>query len=240
MRGPRHNTEDPSARCLGVFAVDLHCHSRFFHVGTGPTRFDPVGLRANAAAARARGLDAFAVTNHDYAYTAETSVPTLPGIEVSTTEGHVLVVGPDPPARTPPGELSPTAVVDDAHDRGCVAILAHPYRHSTARNSGADFDAVELNGKNPEHVERTRRLAARLGLPLVGGSDAHYPFELGRAYTRIGADDLSPASVAAAIREGRVSAVVDLGRFNRVVDRLYTKLHTRKGWMELTDTDHRP
>jgi hypothetical protein len=204
-------------------------------VGHGPTRYDRLGLRANAFAARRRGLDAFAVTNHDYRYTAETTLPTLPGVEVSTTMGHVLVVGPDPPVETTPGELTPAETVDLAHDRDCAAILAHPYRNSAARSSDAGFDAVELNGKNPEHIYQTRRLASRLELPLVGGSDAHYPFELGRAYTRVDADVLTPAAVAAAIRAGDVEPVVDLGRIHWFLDRVYTRLHERKGWMDVVD-----
>jgi hypothetical protein len=215
-----------------VFAVDLHTHSRFFHFGHGPTRYDPVGLRTNAFVARRRDLDALAVTNHDYRYTAETTLPTLPGVEVSTTLGHVLVVGPDPPVETTPGALTPAQTVDLAHDRGCAAILAHPYRNSAARRVDAGFDAVELNGKNPEHVRQTRRLAGRLDLPLVGGSDAHYPFEVGRAYTRVDADALTPAAVAAAVRSGDVEPVVDLGRIHRLLDRAYTRLHERKGWMD--------
>jgi predicted metal-dependent phosphoesterase TrpH len=218
-----------------VFAVDLHTHSRFFHAGHGPTRYDRVGLRANAFVARRRGLDALAVTNHDYRYTAETAVDTVPGVEVSTTLGHVLVVGPDPPVETTPGALTPAQTVELAHDRGCAAILAHPYRNSAARRVDAGFDAVELNGKNPEHVRQTRHLADRLDLPLVGGSDAHYPFEVGRAYTRIDADDPSPAALAAAIRTGDVEPVVDLGRVHRFLDRVYTRLHERKGWMEVVD-----
>lgn len=218
-----------------MFDVDLHTHSRFFHVGDGPTAYDSVGLRTNAFVARRRGLDAFAVTNHDYRYTAETAVPTLPGVEVSTTRGHVLVVGPDPPAETTPGALTPAQTVELAHDRDCAAILAHPYRNSAARQSGARFDAVELNGKNPEHVHMTRRLAAELDLPLVGGSDAHYPFEIGRAFTRIDVDELTPTAVADAIRAGDVEPVVDLGRIHRLLDRAYTRLHERKGWMDVVD-----
>jgi predicted metal-dependent phosphoesterase TrpH len=233
--GVVRKNEASSAPSPSVFAVDLHTHSRFFHLGRGPTRYDPVGLRANAFVARRRGLDAFAVTNHDYRYTAETSLPTLPGVEVSTTLGHVLVVGPDPPVRTTPGALTPAQAVELAHDRGCAAILAHPYRNSAARRSDAAFDAVELNGKNPEHVRQTRRLAARLDCPLVGGSDAHYPFEVGRAFTRIDADELTPSAVAAAIRAGDVEPVVDLGRIHRVLDRAYTQLHERKGWMDVVD-----
>ncbi|WP_101294603.1 PHP-associated domain-containing protein [Halegenticoccus soli] len=216
-----------------MYAVDLHTHSRFFHGWRGrPTRYDPIGLRLHALVARLRGLDGFAVTNHDYAYSAEIGTPTVPGVEVSTTEGHVVVVGPDPPSRTEAGGLTPVETVSLAHERGCAAILAHPYRNSAARNSDAEFDAVELNGKNPDHVARTRRLAERLGLPLVGGSDAHYPIEVGRAYTRIDADDLSPASVVEAIRGGRIEPVVKLGPADRVLAKAYNRIHTAKGWMD--------
>jgi hypothetical protein len=225
-------TEGVPVRHSGVYAVDLHSHSRFFHVGSGATAFDPVGARANAVAARVRRLDGFALTNHDYVYPAATSSVVIPGIEVSTTLGHVLVVGPDPPQRTAPGTLRPGEVVDLAHGRDCAAVLAHPYRNSRARDAGAVFDAVELNGKNPEHVARTRRLAERLDLPLVGGSDAHYPFELGRAYTRVDADELTPRTVADALRDGRVEPVLSLSRLDRTIDRVYSWFHSRKGWLD--------
>ncbi|WP_277555075.1 PHP domain-containing protein [Halobaculum limi] len=217
---------------MTVVAVDLHSHSRFFHANPGrPMAYDPVGLRTMTLAARRRGLDALAVTNHDYAYSAETTFPTVPGIEVSTTRGHVLIVGSNPPGRTTPGELTPAETVDLAHDRDCAAILAHPFRGSTARKSGAAFDAVEINGKNPEHADRTRRLADRLDLPLVGGSDAHYPVEVGRAYTAVdlGDDPLTPRSVAAAVRDGRVDPVLRYDRLQRAIDRAYTAVHEWRG-----------
>jgi len=209
------------------FAVDLHAHSRFFHGWDGrATRFDPIGLRLLGVACRARGLDGFAVTNHDYTYAGDGADPSVvPGIEVSTTMGHVLVVGPDPPERTTVGSLTPAEVVEAARDRGCATILAHPYRDSAARDSGAEFDAVELNGKNPEHAPRTRRLAKRLDVPLVAGSDAHYPFELGRAYTLVEAPTLSPTAVAEAVRDGRVEPVLELGAVDRILDRGYNAVH---------------
>lgn len=221
-----------------MYAVDLHSHSRFFHAWPGrATRYDPLGLELNTLAARVRGLDALAVTNHDYSYSAETRFPTIPGIEVSSSDGHVVVVGPNPPTRTEAGELSASETVELAHDRGCAAILAHPYRNSNARNSGADFDAVEINGKNPEHIAQTKQLAERLDLPLVGGSDAHYLVEVGRAYTKIDADELTPAAVADAVRDGRVTAVTKFGPLDRAIDRAYTRIHSEKKWMESDEVE---
>lgn len=220
-----------------MFTVDFHTHSRFFHGWRGrATRFDPLGLRANAVAARARGLDGFATTNHDYTYSATTfGAVSIPGVEVTTTLGHVLVIGPDPPARVTPRALAPTEAVNLAHERDCAAVLAHPYRNSAARDSGADFDAVEINGKNPEHIESTARLAKQLGCPLVGGSDAHLPSGIGRAYTRVDADDLTPRAVADAVREGRVTAVLHHNLFDRAVDRIYSAIHSAKGNRDAPD-----
>jgi predicted metal-dependent phosphoesterase TrpH len=221
-----------------VYAVDLHTHSRFFHGWAGrPTRFDPVGLRLLAAGARLRDLDAIAVTNHDYAYSAEVGFHTVPGIEVSSTEGHVVVVGENPPRRTALQGYTPEEIVDYAHENGCAAILAHPYRNSGAREVDAAFDAVEINGKNPEHIARTRELARERDLPLVGGSDAHHFVEVGRAYTRIDAEELTPRAVAGAIRDGRVTAMTKFGPIDRLLNRVYTVSHTQKDWMAAAPTE---
>jgi len=233
-----------------VYTVDLHAHTRFFH---GHERaadyFDPVGVRLLAGTARLRGLDAVALTNHDYyrsfdlggrssarngseSGASDRFAATIPGIEITTTRGHVLVVGPDPPRRTRPGDLTPEAAVDLAHDRGCVAVVAHPYRNSTLRNVDAEFDAIEVNGKHPRTEEWVRRLADERDLPLVGGSDAHYPVEVGRAFTRIDAEQLTPRAVVEAIRDGRVEPRVDYGRVNRTVRRLYRRVHEEKGYLD--------
>lgn len=231
-----------------MYSVDLHAHTRFFH---GHERaaayFDPVGVRLLAGAARWRGLDAVALTNHDYYRTFDLDsgvsgsgasgsksrfAVTIPGIEITTTHGHVLVVGPDPPQKTERGELTPTEAVELAHDRGCVAIIAHPYRNSTVRNVEAEFDAIEINGKHPRTEEWVRRLADTHDLPLVGGSDAHYPVEVGRAFTRIEAEECTPESVVEAIQDNRVEPRVDRGRINKTIRRAYREIHEEKGYLQ--------
>jgi len=219
-----------------VYTVDLHAHTRFFHgyreLGD---RFDPFGVRLLTGMASWRGLDGVATTNHDY-YTPATptgSVELLPGIEITTDRGHVLVVGPDPPAETTPGALSPADAVALAHDRGCAAIVAHPFRNSSVRElEDVPFDAIEVNGKHPRSRPLVEQLADDRNLPLVGGSDAHYPFEVGRAYTVIDADRLTPEAVVAAIRDGRVHARVCRRGFDRLIRRGYRKIHRRKGVLD--------
>ncbi|WP_265110250.1 PHP domain-containing protein [Halosolutus halophilus] len=215
-----------------MYAVDLHTHTRFFH-GRRPLgdRFDPLGVRLLATAARRRGLDGIATTNHDYytAFDPSPDVETLPGIEITTDRGHVLVVGPDPPAATKPGALSPREAVALAHDCDCAAIVAHPYRNSTVRElEDVPFDAIEVNGKHPRSQPLVEELAGERDLPLVGGSDAHYPFEVGRAYTVVDADRLTPESVVDAIRDGNVSARVSRSWLDRTLRRGYQAIHRRK------------
>jgi predicted metal-dependent phosphoesterase TrpH len=212
-----------------MYSVDLHTHTRFFHGFEGrPTAYDPLGARLLRRFSQRYHLDGVALTNHDYSPgfesgTAETLF--VPGIEISTTAGHVLVVGPDPPRRTTPGKLTPTAAVSLAHERGCAAIIAHPFRRSDVRESGADFDAVEVNGKHPEDIAAVRSLAETLSVPIVGGSDAHYPFEVGRAFTRIEAPRLTPEAVVAAIQAGRVDPQIRRTSLDTAIQTAYRYIH---------------
>ena len=222
-----------------MFAIDLHTHTRFFHGRQRAGRwFDPVGVRALAWAASARGLDGVALTNHDYYREFDSSagfpdgLTTIPGNEITTDRGHLLAVGPDPPTRTTPGELTPQQAVDLIHDRGCAAIIAHPYRNSTVREVDADFDAIEINGKHPFAWSLVEHLAVERDLPMVGGSDAHYPVEAGRAYTLVDAEKPTPEAVADAIRDGRVEPRVFRDPFHRALGHAYQYLHSRKGQLD--------
>lgn len=222
-----------------MYRIDLHAHTRFFH---GRRRlgdaYDPLGVRLLARAARARGLDGVATTNHDYYRRFENEiadVAVIPGIEVSTTRGHVLVVGPDPPTETEPGELTPSETVALAHDRNCAAIIAHPYRNSTVREVDADFDAIEVNGKHPRTREWVEHLAADHDLPMTGGSDTHYPVEVGRAYTAVDVEAPTPENVVAAIQAGNVEPRVDDWLPYQLIGRLYRSIHQGKDQLDAPD-----
>lgn len=214
-----------------MVTVDLHTHTRFFHTFSGPTSFDPVGARLLVAVAQWRGLDAIAVTNHDYYSHCDVDtgdLTVIPGIEVSTTAGHVLLIGPDPPTRTEPGELTPEEVIDIARNRGCAAIVAHPFRNSVVRDLDLPFDAYEVNGKRSVPVDHIQQQAESTGKPLVGGSDAHYPFEVGRAYTRVETDKSTPKAVVRAIREGRTDYRLNESFPLYLMRQLYGRIHRFK------------
>jgi predicted metal-dependent phosphoesterase TrpH len=215
-----------------VLTIDPHTHSRFFHrAGHRYRWYDPWQVRANIGFAKRRGPDAFAITNHDF-YRPETVRDAdwcLPGIEVATSEGHLLVVGPDPPARTEPGQLDPHEAVAMAHDRGCAAIVAHPFRESNLRNVDADYDAVELNGKHPELRRAVQAVADERDLAIVGGSDAHLPVETGRTATHVDAQSVDPPAVFDAVRAGSVEPVVQPGPFDAAIQSVYAVYYRATG-----------
>jgi hypothetical protein len=125
--------------------------------------------------------------------------------------------------------LTPHEAVSLAHDRDCAAIIAHPFRNSMLRESAADFDGIEINGKHPEHRRKIEEIANRRGLAVVGGSDAHFPFEVGRLSTRIQSDRFTPSAVVDAIRDGRVEPVVRESALLSGLGSIYTQIHRLKG-----------
>jgi len=223
-----------------MYDIDLHSHTRFFHGFEGrPTAFDRTGFRLNVAVAHARGLDAIAVTNHDY-YTsfdvATGDLEIIPGMEISTTRGHLLVIGPNPPARTEPGALTPEEAISLAREHECAVVLPHPFRDSTVRDAEVAVDAVEVNGKHPQNAPMVEELAEQKDLPLVGGSDAHYPIEIGRVVTKIEADELTTDTVVQAIK----SENTDYETVQRFPDRYIRKLYSAIHWFKRVTSEAAP
>lgn len=212
-----------------MFTVDFHAHTRFFHGFQGrPTAFDPIGAQLLALSNLRTPLDGVALTNHDYYAEFDPIVNRtqfIPGIEISTTVGYVVIIGPNPPSRTSSGELTPEEVVSLAHERGCAAIIAHPFRRSRVRESEANFDAVEINGKHPERLDRVRELSESLELPIVGGSDAHFPFEVGNVFTRVNITQLTADAVVTAILEGRVEPCIRESQADGAMRTAYRYVH---------------
>jgi predicted metal-dependent phosphoesterase TrpH len=188
--------------------ADLHVHTACSDGLASPERV--------AARLRRCRLDVVAITDHD---TLEGALrvrealrgegpEVVIGTEVSSADGHVLALFVD---RDVPAGLTATETIAAVHERGGLAIAAHPF--SLALGVGdlaasAGFDAVEVvNGSPLMEVAnaRARRVLGPSARAVVGGSDAHVPGAIGHVHTLFpgsGAADLRAALAGGATRPG--------------------------------------
>jgi predicted metal-dependent phosphoesterase TrpH len=128
----------------------------------------------------------------------------IPGVEVSTVNGDLIVLGI---AELPPKPWTVKNVVDFAKEKEALTIAAHPYRAyglgDLARKY--DVDAIEvLNGASPPNVNKlAENLAKEMNLPGVAGSDAHQVGELWTVYTEVQATS-DVDEILKAIKDGLV------------------------------------
>ena len=184
-------------------------------------------------AARSIGLDGVCLTEHDdfwdADHTAELTrrhgILVLPGAEINTDAGHVLVFGLK---RYRFGMHKPSFLRAEADSLGAVLIAAHPYRRRFLKDPGSDpavraemlqnaiadphlgmFDAVEShNGRGAAEENRfSMDLNRSLLLPGVAGSDAHRVNQIGTAATRFLRRIESLDDLITEIRAGRTSPV---------------------------------
>ncbi len=110
----------------------------------------------------------------------------IPGVEISTPEGDLLVLGTE---EMPTKPFTVESVLDFAKDRDCVSVVAHPYREYGMGDLAKNYnvDAIEiLNGVSSQHAnELARDLAKLMNLPGLAGSDAHQPSEVLSVYNKV-------------------------------------------------------
>jgi predicted metal-dependent phosphoesterase TrpH len=99
--------------------------------------------------------------------------------------------------------------VDRIHEAGGIAIACHPsafFKGSLAeKHVTSKFDAVEVMNASAfpftHFARRNARIASRLGIAQVAGSDAHYGPEIGYAYTLMDTE-LDVDKIIKAIKNG--------------------------------------
>ncbi len=135
----------------------------------------------------------------------------IPGVEISTTDGDMLVLGTE---ELPPKPWTPEAVVDYAKSIDAVTIVAHPFREYGMGEIARKYnvDAIEvLNGNSSTAANNeAKTLAKSMGLPGTAGSDAHNVSELFCVNAKIDAN-LNVESVLNAIKKGSLSVQLTKG-----------------------------
>jgi predicted metal-dependent phosphoesterase TrpH len=161
-----------------------------------------------------------AVTDHDSVRGCKATVElasaypdilVIPGVEISTEQGDVVVLGT---YELPPKPWTPEVVADFAKSVGGASIVAHPFRTygmgERARNYKMDAIEILNGGSSQDANNEAKKLAKSLGLPGTAGSDAHQISELFNVYNKVEAA-MDVDSVLNAVKKGSVSAQVNRG-----------------------------
>lgn len=190
---------------------DLHVHSEYSK--DSKSSHDDI-----LKTARKKGLDGIAICDHDNvegglacekrALELGLGLTVIPGVEVSSSKGHILVLGI---SQNIEPHLSPEETIDRARKLGGTVIIPHPFKrssHGIGSFEGLDVDAIEVFNSRCLFNRANRKAATeakRLGIPGVAGSDSHVPEMVGQAYTTINASENTLDAILEAIREGKVA-----------------------------------
>lgn len=182
--------------------LDLHVHSIY-------SRDAILSPEKIVKIAKIKGLSGVAVTDHETirgAIKAKSVVfddfIVITGTELKTDKGEVIGLFIEEEIKS----REFTEVTDEIRDQNGVIMLPHPYRNrlEDPKNLLKAVDLIEgLNARIPKELNRKAQyLAIDHGLPIVAGSDAHTPFEIGRARTIV------PVSEASNIKDCLLSGEV--------------------------------
>ena len=176
------------------------------------------------AAAKKRGLSGIAITDHDTCEgvdylrrqgllrddgEAVDGFLIIPGVEVSTKEGHLLCLGTTLPYMKRKPALEVVAAI---HQRGGIAVAPHAYdcfRAGIREEILNDLDLAAIETFNAA-VSMKRfnthalNYAERRGLARTSASDAHHASVVGISSTTYELPALSQSALLAALPQGGI------------------------------------
>ncbi|MDW7990044.1 MAG: PHP domain-containing protein [Archaeoglobaceae archaeon] len=165
-----------------MFKAELHAHSK---ISDGKNSVVEILERAMK-----KGIDIVSITDHDTICGSLTAIDivesekipifVIPGIEISTSSGHLLAYGITEDVET---KLSMEETCKIVKSLGGITALAHPFdflRKGTAKLKDFEFvDCVEVFNARSYFNFLAKRYAKRYGKKGIGGSDAHSVDEVG-------------------------------------------------------------
>ena len=206
--------------------IDLHSH-------TWPRSHDSI-ISPDDLVDRAKktGLDAVCLTEHD-ALWDEAAVRdlserhnflVLPGVEISTDDGHILSYGID---RYVFGMHRSSELAGHVQKAGGAMVGAHPYRRQmpwhirdideyerslerAAKNPAYEYviGLEELNGRgNDRENAFSKRLCALMGMPGTAGTDSHALQDVGKCATYFEREIHDVRELIQELKAGRFYAV---------------------------------
>jgi len=224
------------------FRIDPHVHSHFSGDGVSSPE-------AIVRSAKKAGLDGFALTDHntcdgcrylrDQGLLREDGEAVngfliIPGVEISTAEGHLLCLGvwlPNGLKGIPAKEA-----IAMVREQNGVAIPAHPYDRMRAGIREGHLEELEMDALEvfnaatalQRHNESAKAYAVRRGLPMTAGSDAHYHRAVGRSHTIFSASTLNVRAILDSLSTGTTLHCTPLGTLESLRKTFFNWFRFRK------------
>lgn len=210
----------------------MHTHCEY-----SPDSRTPVAVQALAI--RAAGLDVVCATDHNTIEGAlrlrerADGFRVVIGEEISSRDGEIIGLFLQ---QAVPRGLSAEETITRIHDQGGLVSVPHPFSHNRIYHLRRDalervwpqIDAIEVFNAREAIASDNRRAATFAtdhDIPGAVGSDAHRPWEIGRAYLEC--DDFTgPADFLVSLRGGRV-----VGRLAGHSIHFYTRYDKFRKWL---------
>jgi len=210
--------------------LDMHTHSYYSYDGA----FSPEAL---ISAAKKKGLDGIALTDHDTVAGWERAKKTADGTGAFLILGEEIrikekgktiaeILGYFLKEKIDGKNKTIGQIVDEIRKQGGIAVLAHPFNwrkpfHELEEYKNI-FDAIEVfnsRSQTSRGNKRAQDFVNRNNLAFTAGTDAHSPFEIGKTYIEAeakNADELKEAILNKKIkiisRQGTLSVYPALGK----------------------------
>ena len=164
------------------FTVDFHIHTIY--------SYDSLNRpKTIIKKARQKSLDAVVVLDHNTikggvqtAALNEGEVLVIPAVEIKTDIGDIIGLF----IRKEIEATEYHTVIDQIHKQGGLVMLPHPYhKHDLKDDIYELLDLIEINNARTtaKNNQLAEELAKQYNVAGVSGSDAHFPWEIGRCVT---------------------------------------------------------